>query len=335
MLTSTRTDGCAQCLGRIVDVGEEMVCSSCGMVTLKEVIEPQKERVPQLNDYTKQALGSYLGPIEYASEEMFSRGFASAHSSYRYLKALSDYSHKESTGVYNCGRLIERICEKLVLPKVVVGDAVTISKSVMEMRRGHGEITIAAIAAFSIINACKRLRVTSVGVKDIMDAHRNLGYKVKASVIIQISINSSIRGRPRRAEEYLGSVIVHLQPMLDGDVDVPVGYFNTLHEASRIALESLNGPCRGGHNPRALAATAVYAGEMALATVEGRKKIVSQRQIAECVGVAEYTVRGQFVEMFKPRMERLEESIRSRTSPQPRPSTEMYRTLPQAQSVSW
>ena len=309
MLTSARTDGCAQCLGRIVDVGEEMVCSSCGMVTLKEVIEPQKDRVPQLTDYTKYALGSYLGPIEYASDEMFSRGFAGAHSGYRYLKALSDYSHKESTGVYNCGKLIERVCEKLVLPKAVMGDAFTISKSVMEMRRGHGEITIAAIAAFSIINACKRLRVTSVGVKEIMDAHKNLGYNVKASVIIQISINSPIRGRPRRAEEYLGSVIVHLQPMLN--VDVPVGYFNTLHEASRIALESLNGPCRGGHNPRALAATAVYAGEMALATVEERKRIVSQRQVAECVGVAEYTVRGQFVEMFKPRMERLQESVRS------------------------
>ncbi|MDA4114329.1 MAG: hypothetical protein OK474_09805 [Thaumarchaeota archaeon] len=333
MLTSTRTDGCAQCLGRIVDAGEEMVCSSCGMVTLKEVVETHSERAPALVDYTNHSLGSYLGPIEFGSDESFSRGFTSSQSSYRYLKTLSDYSYKEGAGVYSCGRLIERVCEKLALPRAVVGDAVTISKSVMEMRKGHGEITIAAISAFSIINACKRLRVTSVGVKEIMEAHKNLGYRVKASVIIQISIDSPIRTRPRRAEEYLGNVVVHLQPMLAGRDDLPVGYFNALHEASRIALESLASQCRGGHNPRGLAATAVYAGETALAAIEQRERIVSQRQMAACVGVAEYTVREQFVEMFKPRMERIEQSLRSRTTLHPTQSTEMYRTPPRALSA--
>ena len=335
MLTSARTDGCAQCTGRIVDAGEEMVCSSCGMVSLKVVIETHNDRVPQLADYTNHSLGSYLGSVEFGADETFSRGFTSSPSSYRYLKALSDFSYKEGAGVYNCGRLMERVCEKLALPKAVVADAVTISKSVMEMRKGHGEITIAAISAFSIINACKRLRVTSVGVREIMNAHKNLGYRVKASVIIQISIDSPIRTRPRRAEEYLGNVIVHLQQILDRKGNVPVGYFNAVHEAARIALENLDGPFRGGHNPRALAATAVYAGEMALATVEGREKIISQREIAACVGVAEYTVREQFVEMFKPRMERIEQALRSRGSQHLRQSTETYRTPPQAHSASW
>src|SRR5208337_3816149 len=121
---------------------------------------------------------------------------------------------------------------------------------------------------------CKRLRVTSVGVREIMEAHRNLGYRVKASVIIKITIDSPVRTGPRMAEEYLGNVLVHLQQTLAGQEGIPSGYFNTLYEAARIALENTDGPSRGGHNPRALAATAVYAGEMALSSSEERKKMV-------------------------------------------------------------
>jgi transcription initiation factor TFIIIB Brf1 subunit/transcription initiation factor TFIIB len=334
MLTSAHADGCLQCLGRIVDAGEEMVCSSCGMVTPKEVSETREDRAPQAMDYTSHSLGSYLGPLDYGYEEIFSRGFSTSSSTFKYLKTISDFSFKEDAGVYTCARLMERVCEKLALPKMVVGESVVIAKAIMEMRKGHGEITIAAISAFAIINACKRLRVTSVGVKEIMDAHRNLGYRVKASVIIQISIDSPIRTRPRRAEEYLGNVLVHLQPALSENDSLPLGYFNLVHEAARVALESVDTPYRGGHNPRALAATAIYTGETALAMIEERKKVISQREIAACVGVAEYTVREQFVEIFRPRIDRILESLRSRASPHPGPSTETYPTPLPAHLVS-
>jgi transcription initiation factor TFIIIB Brf1 subunit/transcription initiation factor TFIIB len=218
---------------------------------------------------------------------------------------------------------MERVCEKLVLPKSVVGESVAIAKCVIEMRKEHGEITIAAISAFSIINACKRLRVTRVGVREIMEAHTNLGYRVKASVIIRISIDSSVKTGPRMAEEYLGNVLVHLQQSLAGEDGVTAGYFNKLYEAARIALENTDGPSRGGHNPRALAATAVYTGEMALSSSEERKKIISQREIAACVGVAEYTV-----------MEEIQRSLKSRGSPRPRPSAEMVPIPLQARSRS-
>ena len=174
--------------------------------------------------------------------------------------------------------------------------------------------------------------MTSVGVREIMDAHRNLGYRVKASIIIQISIDSPVRIGPRMAEEYLGNVLVRLQQRLPEGGEVPAGYFNTLYEAARIALENTDGPSRGGHNPRALAATAVYAGEMALSIAEERKRIVSQRELAACVGVAEYTVREQFVEIFRPRMQEIQESLRSRTSPLQRPSSEMVPIPLQARS---
>ena len=320
MLTTSRSEGCGQCLGRMVDIGEEMVCSSCGVVTPKEVVETGEYRAPQAVDFTNHSLGSFLGPHEYGNDEIFSRGLSSSPSTFKYLKTISDYSYRDGAAVYNCARLIERVCEKLVLPSAVVADSVTIAKSVMEMRRGHGEITIPAISAFAVINACKRLGTSSVGVKEILAAHRNLGYRVKGSVIIQISIDSPIRTRPRRAEEYVGNVMVRLESKLPADGSLPLGYLNSLHDAARIALESVDGPSRGGHNPRALAATAVYAGEIALALLERRKKRISQRVMAATVEVAEYTIREQFVEIFRPRME--EDPGGTEASSDPSPHTD-------------
>ena len=334
MLTSACLEGCSLCQGRIVDAGDELVCSSCGMVSSKEVIEGTEARTPQAMDYTSYSLGSYMGPLEYGYEEIFSKGFSGSPSTFKYLKTISDFSCRDGSGIYSCAKLMERICEKLELPKSVVGESVAIAKCVIEMRKEHGEITIAAVSAYSIINACKRLRVTRVGVREIMEAHGNLGYRVKASVIIKISIDSSVKTGPRMAEEYLGNVLVHLRQSLAGDGEVPAGYFNTLYEAARIALENADGPSRGGHNPRALAATAVYAGEMALSSSEGRKKIVSQREIAACVGVAEYTVREQFVEIFRPRMGEIQRSLLSRASPRPSRSAEMAPIPLQARSRS-
>jgi transcription initiation factor TFIIIB Brf1 subunit/transcription initiation factor TFIIB len=317
MLKSANPDGCAFCLGRIIDAGEEMVCTSCGAVSPKEVIEIGERRPPQAVDYTTHSLGSFLGPLERGADDAASGGFSGSTSTFRYLKTISDFSYKDGAAVYNCARLIERVCEKLGLPRTAVGESVEISKRVMQMREGHGEITLAAISAFAIINACKRLRVSSVGVREIIEAHRNLGYRVKSSVIIQISIDSPVKTRPRRAEEYLGNVIAHLQSLL-GD-SLPPGYINELYDAARTALEEVDGPSRGGHNPRALAASAVYAGETALSSGEGRKRLVSQRELARCVDVAEYTVREQFVEVFRPKMEEIMGSLRTRANPRPRP----------------
>ncbi len=325
MLTSSREGGCVQCPGRIVDVGEELVCSSCGMVTPKEVVESGESRTPQAIDYTTHSLGSYLGPVDYGYEERFSPGFSKSPSTFRYLKTISDFSYRDGAALYNCAKLIERVCEKLALPRTVMGESVGIAREVIDIRRQRGEVTIASVSAFSIINACKRLGVTSAGVREVMDAHRNLGYRVKASIIIQISIDSPVKTRPRRAEEYLGMVLAHLPRALIKSGGMPAGYSNRLHEAAKVALEQVDGPSRGGHNPRAVAATAVYAAEVALSELEGRKKVFSQREAAECAQVAEYTVREQYVELFKLRMVSVQGALRSRESHHQTQSTQTHR----------
>jgi len=193
-----------------------------------------------------------------------------------------------------------------------VAESMSIAREVIDLRKKRGDLTIASISAFSIINACKRLGVTSAGVREVMKAHANLGYRVRASLIIQISIESPIRSRARRAEEYVPNVLVHLPGALVRTGGMPARYSKQLYDAALLALEQVDATSRGGHNPRGLAATAVYAGEVALAQVEGRRKLFSQREAAACSEVAEYTVREQFVEIFKGRMAAVEEALRLR-----------------------
>jgi len=127
MLTSACSEGCAQCSGRIIDVGEEFVCSSCGAVTAKEVLEGYEGKKVQAIDYTNHSLGSFLGPLEYNNEERFPKGFSRSSSTFKYLKTISDFSYTEGASVYACVKLIERASEKLSLPRAVAWEAIAIA----------------------------------------------------------------------------------------------------------------------------------------------------------------------------------------------------------------
>ncbi len=317
MLSSSCLEKCGECLGQIIDAGDEFVCQSCGMVTTKEVLEGRGRKVPQALDYTPHALGGYLGPLEqeYEEEEQPSPGFSNASSSFKYLKLVSDFSGKGESCLYTCAKMIERVCEKLGTPKIVVSQSMVIAKRVFELRK-RNEITVAAISAYSIITACKIEGITSAGVKEVIEAHRALGRRVKTSSLIQISLDSPIKTRARRAEDYLSRVIAQLasNSRLRGRVQEQgmseTAYYNGLHQVAREALSMIERQTMGGHSPCGLAASAVYAAEVTLARVASRMRLLTQRDTAECVGVAEYTVREQYGEIFRPVGRELEEAVK-------------------------
>ncbi len=320
MLSSSCLERCNECSGHIIDVGDEFVCESCGMVTAKEVLEGRKGKMPQALDYTPHALGGYLGPLEHGYEERFSPGFSRASSSFKYLKLISDFAGKGESSLYSCAKMIDRVCEKLGIPRIVVSQSMVIAKKIFELRRTRNEITVAAISAYSIITACKIEGVTSVGVKEVIEAHRALGRRIKLSSLIQISLDSPIKIRARRAEDYLNRVIAHLSSNLglrrrveEQNMSETV-YYNKLHQVSREALSMVERYEMGGHSPCGLAASAVYAAEVALAHLGSRIRLLTQRDVAECVGIAEYTVREQYGEIFKPVGRELEDTIRDEQS---------------------
>jgi transcription initiation factor TFIIIB Brf1 subunit/transcription initiation factor TFIIB len=299
-------------------MGDEFVCNSCGMVLAKEVIGGVEARAPQAIDYTKLALGGYLGPIEYGYEERFSPGFAKSNSTFRYLKMVSDYSGREDSSVYACARMVERVCEKLGVPKIVVGQSMVIAKKLFGMKETRGRATVAAISAYSVISACKIEGVASTGVKEVLAVHRALGHRVKISSLIQISLDSPIKPPARRPEDFVTRVVTRLSSnpglklkLKERKMNDSV-YYNRLLETARLVLSMATEEMRGGHSPCALAATATYAAEVALAHVESRRRILAQRDVAVCADIAEYTVREQYGTIFRACQPNFDDALRER-----------------------
>jgi len=325
---------CAYCSGRMVDIDEEIVCSSCGSVTPKEVVVAVKGaagRKAYAVDYTSHSLGSFLGPLAHDGDEKV-KGLSHASSNFRYLKTISDYSQADQAGVYPCAKLIERVCEKLSLPPRVMGQAISVAKGLLAIRRQRVGYTMAAISAFSIISACRICVVPSAGVREVVAAHKAMGHRVRPSTLIKMGFDSPVKASPMRAEEHLGRVATRLSDVL-AKRHAPPGYqYRLLHIAKR-ALTMLDSSVRGGHNPSALAATSFYAAEMALSESESRKRYFTQREVAKSVGVAEYTVREQFCELFRPRWEAIHEELAPMLFPQSQEqSTESYRSPPRLQA---
>jgi transcription initiation factor TFIIIB Brf1 subunit/transcription initiation factor TFIIB len=304
----------------VIDIGDEYVCKSCGMVVPKEVIGGVEDRAPQAVDYTKLALGGYLGPLEYGYEERFSPGFAKSNSTFRYLKMVSDYSGREDSSVYACAKMVERVCEKLGVPKIVVGQSMVIARKLFGIKGTGSKITVAAISAFSVITACKIEGVTSIGVKEVLAAHTILGHRVKISSLIQISLDSPVKIRARRPEEFLARVMMRISS--DAGLKLAIrgrnmnerAYYDRLHEAARLVLSMVSEEMRGGHSPCALAATATYAAEVALAHVESRRRFLAQRDVAVSVDIAEYTVREQYGTIFRNSQRGFDDALRERSS---------------------
>ena len=327
---------CAHCSGRMVDVDEEMVCSSCGSVRPKEVAADSTAgamtRRTHAVDYTNHSLGSFLGPAEYDRDEAPSKGFFGSPSTFRYLKTISDYSQVDEAGVYPCAKLIERICEKLSLPPGVMGQSIAVAKGLLVIRKQRTGYTIAAISAFSIISACRICGVSNAGVREIVAAHRALGHNVRPATLIKMGFDSPVKASAMRAEEHLGRVAARLSEVLP-KLGAPPGYQYKLLHLARRALGMLDSSVRGGHNPCALAATSFYAAEMAVSESESRKRLFTQREVATCVNVAEYTVREQFCELFRPRWDGIYQELAPMLSSQTRAqSSQSCLSLPQLQA---
>ncbi len=302
---------CAHCSGRMVDIGEEIVCSSCGGVRPKEVVADSAggtTRRARAVDYTNHSLGSFLGPMDHDRDEAPSKGFSGSSSTFRYLKTISDYSQVDEAGVYPCAKLIERICEKLSLPRGVMGQSIAVAKGLLVIRKQRTGYTIAAISAFSIISACRIYGVSSVGVREVVGAHRAMGHNVRPSMLIKMGFDSPVKASAMRAEEHLGRVAARLSEVLPR-LGAPPGYQYRLLHLARRALATLDSSVRGGHSPCALAATSFYAAEMVISEGESRKRFFTQRDVAACVNVAEYTVREQFCELFRPRWDEIRDEL--------------------------
>ncbi len=281
------------------------------MVKEKEVIETGPSGTPRVRSPGGKALGSYMGSIGITNEERFSRGLSGSNSKYEYLKLVSDFAGMDEGPAGMCAKMIERVGEKLFLPRFVIVEAASIARKVLSVEHHHRRITTAAVSAYSLISACKVEGVTAVSIVEIMGAHAALGRRVTLSSIIQLTLESPIKTFARTPEEYLSRVLARLSmnrglnELLVKEGVSQARYFNSLRETAMEVLRFVDEEARAGRRPGALAASAVYSAEMVLSLAESRRRRITQRDLAECGDTAEYTIREQCARIFMPFVERL------------------------------
>jgi transcription initiation factor TFIIIB Brf1 subunit/transcription initiation factor TFIIB len=298
---------CPECSGSLIDAGNELVCPGCGIVSEKEVIEVYRSKGPALVELTTHALGSYLGSAGLTMGERNSRGFSKSHSTYGYLKTLSDFAGREDGSTYECAKIVERVCEKLSLPKMVAAEATVLAKRLVGCTKGTDRrITLAAVSACAILASCKAAGVASVSTPQVLEAHRSMGRRVKVSSVIQVALRSDLKARPTRPEECLSRLLVNLSKntrlggLLEAENVGMTLYLRELRSLAEEVLGLVDDSEKAGHRPSALAATAIYAAEVILAGREHRERRIAQKDVAECGEIAEYTVREQYRQIFTP-----------------------------------
>lgn len=300
---------CVACSKPLLDIGEELVCPGCGAVQEKSVVQVSGVAEGKLPLFGAQPLGSFMGSREMTSAERRSR-VSGDHTRYEKMKLLSDHAAREGSEA-DCGRLIERVGERLFLPRVVILQAATVAKKTMAAPHPGRRRTIAAVSAYALVAACKIEGVTSVSIREILAAYADLGKKVRSSAIFHLMLESGEKARVRRPEDYLPRVVAklsmnkRLRGRLERDAAQGQPYFNRLRSQALDVLRECDSTVLSGKRPCSLAASAVYAAEAILAHRESRRLRMTQRECAACGDSAEYTVREQYTSVFTPVVARL------------------------------
>lgn len=274
---------CPECRGKLVQSDGETACSSCGIVVWRGALQQSSEPATSEGDAGNH-LGSYMG----TKDEEHSQSAFNEHSTLRYVKLVSDHIGDDSS-VYTCSRLIERVVQRFSLPRFVLENAVLLSRKLLADRKSH-RATVPTISAYSLMCACRAGGIHHVSAKSILEVYSDLGHRVTKSRLLRLGMESRVRLPPDDPEGLIVTVLKGLQAspavmerLERGGIEAGP-YFRNLLEASRLVVGEARG--KRGLSPRTVAAGSVY-----VASLRIRPKAFTQREVAETLGMAEFTVR--------------------------------------------
>jgi len=315
-MLSLRCSACSSDL--LIEESGEVVCSSCGCVLSVVEERPPLLRKVHVTEAGSLGLGSYVGEIGSEHRWYRYRGFPSK-SEYKRMKTIADRSiASEHPSESSAVRLILRLAEKLSLSEGVKIEAIRLA-SVLVRKKRSKKITIPAIVAFSVASACRAHGLSRVSMKDVVQLLVDMGYALSVSSILRISLINVFGSKPSEPSRYVRRVIASLSSSHSVRSRLGAFYCNTneyfvkLAEVSLRVLERVRRARKSGHNPLALAATAVYAAEILLSRLERRPSVLTQKSVALVSGFAEYTIREQYCELFRETIETSQQCIIGRS----------------------
>jgi hypothetical protein len=289
---------CPECREGLVYTGEEggeLVCSYCGVVVSNTNNGQTNGSLGQPST-SIEPLGSYIVATEGATPSLRNPAFGWA----KLMPNIIGRGGPLST----CSQITERIAERLGIPKSVVQQANTIASKLVLKRKTYNT-TVPAISAYSLLHASRSAGITYISHREILAAYADAGHKVGKSHLLRLGLESSTPLPQANMEELVRASLGRLQSsegisarLRKANQD-PKAYFTSLFEAAKEVAAQAGGT--GGYNPRTVAAGSVYVASLKVLA----RRTITQREVAETLGIAEYTVR-EFV--CRTRNERVEET---------------------------
>ena len=283
-------DKCPECRTKLVDAGGELTCPSCGLV----LGTGPMSGISQAPATTLEVLGSYVGRVPGKGEHGPKAGHVFGVTRLRANAIGRDLSS------IKCSRLIERVSCRFLLPKGIVQNAIqTAGRLLPDMRMYR--VAMPGISAYSLLYACRSAGISHIGFSDLQKAYSETGHRVSRSQLLRIGRESSLplpairaEGLVQRAVAKLQSDVAVLAQIKRANLDEG-RYFASLLEAARRTAEDAGG--LGGFSPKTVAAGSIW-----LAALSIGPKVIRQREAAEALGIAEYTVR-EFCSKFRKQQE--------------------------------
>jgi transcription initiation factor TFIIIB Brf1 subunit/transcription initiation factor TFIIB len=188
-----------------------------------------------------------------------------------------------------CSKLIERVACRFFLPRVIVRNAVLTAERLLPDTKAHG-VTVPAVSAYSLLHACRSARIFHVGFDELLKAFSEAGHEINARQLLRVGSESSLPLPAVKPEALAQGAVARLrsdiaiQSRIKGANLDEAEYFVSLVEVARAMATDAS--TMGGFSPRTVAAASVY-----LASRRLGPKVIRQKEAAESLGIAEYTVR--------------------------------------------
>jgi transcription initiation factor TFIIIB Brf1 subunit/transcription initiation factor TFIIB len=107
----------------------------------------------------------------------------------------------------------------------------------------------------------------------------------------------------RRSEDYLIRMIsmISNSDLIKAKLShqITESYWHKLHLKALELLNKIPHVERGGRNPYVFAASIIYAAERSLAYEENRRPLLTQKEVASILEVAEYSIRDHYSHITK------------------------------------
>jgi len=296
---------CEECSGRTTcDSLGNAVCLDCGLVQSEG---PDYCPVPFLK---KQRLGSLMSRKMHSLVDRASPdGEAVAHSKYFRLCKLQEMAYSGATfDPFRMHKDLDSISEYLMLPSEVTEKAIECFEGAIARARNPYN-NYALLMAICLVVVCRNLgEVAPIRLTEVIDAFARRNYRISLRVLAKnLSFAANlmpVQSKFRQPEEFVGKVVERLREISYIRVRVSIShpsldrYFAELEGTAKDLISRIPPNRRSGKNPFLIAASAVFASSVLLASRSNTENVFTKSQYSKDVGIAEFTLRNHLSTIF-------------------------------------